>query len=497
MPELTLDYVKHGSSGAVALTARLGDEVLAHDTLDLGKAKARTAFAAAVCLGRNGIDLGAVENELTRLAAEQAASRNRQTDDDAESDRNEAAELLAKMPDSTKAEARAMLESPKLVERVVQDIGELGVAGEKALASTIYLVGMSRLLPRPLAAIVQGLTSSGKSYIIEKCASLFPPEGVLQATAMTPQALFHLKPGSLENKFVVAGERSRLENDERAEATRALREMLSSGRLVKLMPVKIAGEIRTVQIVQEGPIAFVESTTLSKIFDEDANRCLLLTTDERTEQTKRIVATLARGYSGIAHDGVVQAIIDRHHALQRMLQPFTVVVPFAGPLGELLAHDKVEARRAFPQLISMVQASALLHQYQRKIDDDGRLIAAQDDYQLARHLLLKPLGRLLGGKISDPAVRFHERLITVVTGTFTTRDIAKRETASDRAVRGWLVELHDAGKVDLIEDAKGPKPAIWKLAKADGAQEEPSDLPELRDLFPDSAVPTFRQVATA
>ena len=37
------------------------------------------------------------------------------------------------------------------------------------------------------------------------------------------------------------------------------------GRLVKLMPVKINGEITTVSITQNGPIAFIESTTMMKI----------------------------------------------------------------------------------------------------------------------------------------------------------------------------------------------------------------------------------------
>jgi hypothetical protein len=37
----------------------------------------------------------------------------------------------------------------------------------------------------------------------------------------------------LQHRFIVAGERSRLQNDETAEATRALRELLSAGRLVK------------------------------------------------------------------------------------------------------------------------------------------------------------------------------------------------------------------------------------------------------------------------
>ena len=62
------------------------------------------------------------------------------------------------------------------------------------------------------------------------------------ADQMTPQALFHMEPGSLKNRFVAAGERSRKENDDTAEATRALREMISSGRLFKLMPTKEGGE---------------------------------------------------------------------------------------------------------------------------------------------------------------------------------------------------------------------------------------------------------------
>ena len=48
--------------------------------------------------------------------------------------------------------------------------------------------------------------------------------------------------------------------------------MLSGARLSKLMPVKQAGgEIVTVTLEQEGPIAFVESTTLANVFEEDAN----------------------------------------------------------------------------------------------------------------------------------------------------------------------------------------------------------------------------------
>jgi hypothetical protein len=481
---LTIEVGQVGRNGSTDVTARLAGDVLYVDKLDLSKAKHRETFAAAVCDGRPGIEREALDAELLRLAAEAAAKASKPEADDTA---NEAAsDLLAKMPEAIRAEARAMLESPDLLKRVVDDIGTLGVAGEKELGATLYLVGTSRLLDRPLAAITQGPTSSGKSYTQDKTASLFPPEAVIHATQMTPQALFHLKPGSLKNRFVVAGERSRKENDDTAEATRALREMLGSGRLSKLMPVKKGNEIQTVQINQEGPIAYAETTSLTRIFDEDANRAILLTTDEREEQTRRIIDKLAEGYQGGTTQATMGHIVDRHHALQRTLKPFSVVVPYAGRLGELLASDRVEARRAFPHLMSMVQASALLHQRQRQIDSDGRLVAEADDYQIARHLLLKPLGRLLGGRLSDQVRRFYERLREWFPAeeTFTTREAARQETASRASVYGWIGELWDAGRLEQVEEGRGRKPAKWRLTAEGLEPEEAVLLPAVEKVFP-------------
>ncbi len=417
-------------------------------------------------------------------------SKNGSKPADAPPARPDPAELLAAMPEAVRAEARAMLDlkDSQLLKRVVDDIGLLGVAGERELAATIYLVGTSRLLSKlskPLAAIVQGPSSSGKSYLIETVATLFPPESIISATQMTPQALFHMKPGSLAHRFVVAGERSRAENDDTAEATRALREMLSAGKLSKLMPMKVGGEIQTVQIQQDGPIAYIESTTLTKLFDEDANRCILLTTDERQDQTRRIIGRLAAGYTGTRAGGEPPQIIARHHALQRMLQPLFIVVPFAERLGELVADERVEARRAFPQLMSMIHASALLHQTHRKMDGDGRLVAEADDYKLARHLLARPMERLLGGRLSDPAHRFYGRLREWVQPdeTFTTRDTIKREKGSKSSVYGWPSELHDAGLVDQVEAQRGRSPATWKLLAESAGGERMVSLPTVEHLF--------------
>jgi hypothetical protein len=361
-----------------------------------------------------------------------------------------------------------------------------GVAGERELTAAIYLVGVSRLLPKPLATIVQAPSSTGKSYTVGKVADLFPRESVILATSLTPQALFYMPPGSLVHKWIVAGERSRREDDESAEATRALREMISSGKLTKLIPTKDKdGGFTTQKIEQDGPIAYIETTTLSKIFDEDANRCLLLSADERNQQTTAIVNRLAAGFGGA--EGIdVEAIISRHHALQRMLKQLPVVIPFAEKIAERFPTDRVEARRAFPHLMAMIQASALLHQYQRPLDGDGRIVASPDDYQLARHLARGPLGRLLGGCIAPAAIRYHDRLAGWASGinSFTTTEAVKRDRATDRAVRGWLHELAGVGAIEQTTEGKGSKPATWKFLGVDRSELEAGDcgLPSAEEI---------------
>lgn len=373
-------------------------------------------------------------------------------------------ELLATMPEEAREQASAILNDPELIRHVLDDVSTLGVAGEKELAASIYLTGTSRLLLRPLAIIVQGPSSSGKSYVIEKTAALFPPETVISATQITPQALFYMPKGSLVNRFVVAGERSRIQDDEHAEGTRALREMLSAQKLSKMMPIKKPdGSFETRIIEQDGPISYIESTTVQNVFEEDANRCIMLTTDERSDQTKRIMNQIANRFKLPGHAESTQCIMQRHHAMQRMLKPYNVAIPFAVRLVDSLPCENVVIRRACPQLMSMIQACTILHQFQRRIDDHGNLMATPTDYQIVHHLLYKPMLRALGKGLSDPALRFFERLRAQNLSEFTTTQVKKGEQQCKSSVYGWLNELEHFGLVEKVIEGKGQRSTIWKM----------------------------------
>jgi hypothetical protein len=393
-----------------------------------------------------------------------------------------AAQLLEEMPAEIRLEAEDLLRDPRLTDAIRDDLAALGIAGERELSLTLYLVGVSRQLPKPLSSRVHGPTSSGKSFVAETVSDCFPPETVIHATQITPQAFFHMEPDSLRHKFIVAGERSRMEDDEAAEKTRALRELQATGKLSKLISMKgPRGQYVTKHIEQEGPIAYVETTSAAKVFEEDANRCLTLFTDERPDQTKNIIQKLAAGYGGADTPADRDRIIQRHHALQRLLQPTPVVIPYAERLGQLLNYQRVELRRGFPQIMSLVQAVTLLHQRQRERDDQGRLVATPADYQIAQHLLMKPMARLLGGGLSDPALRFFERLSQRVTGPFNTTEAWKAETYSREAVRGWLGELYEAGLVKVVSESRGRAPTVWELTGND--PEMCQVLPTMEQVF--------------
>jgi hypothetical protein len=220
----------------------------------------------------------------------------------------------------------------------------------------------------------------------------------------------------------------------------------------------------------------------------------MLSTDERRPQTMRVMRLHAMVASGrIQSDGSV--IVARHRALQRLLERRTIVIPFAERLVDLLEvfADRVECRRAFPMILSIVQASALLHQRQRRTDQDGRLIAEPADYGVAARLVSGPLARTIGESLSDPGRRFLERVLAEVDDPidplptpFTAKDLRRRLSNVGRStIGGFLSELEDKGFLDPTEAApvgRGRPPKAWKPTGRDG--EDLDVLPPVEKLFP-------------
>ena len=360
-------------------------------------------------------------------------------------------------------EADEILRSGDLVEQIERDLTEAGVAGEEELALSLYLVATSRLLAEPLHAFVLGDSSSGKSFVVGRVAWLVPPEELKKKTALSPKALYRW-PDDLRHKFLVLGERSRQEGPEIEDATKALREFRSEGSI----SIGTIVDGRYAEFTVEGPVASVETTTKEDLFDEDANRCLLFGSNEGAEQSDRVTLVQAEAKAGI-RPRPSDRLRRRHWAIQRRLASMKereVVIPFALALQRAMPKERVQVRRAFPMLLGVIEASALLHAFQRRRDESGRIIADRTDYALARRLVGPVLAASIGGAPRERVGRFFELLLAsgyAVGNEFTSPELEGRLSMKRSSINEQLRSLRSFGVVEQIEEAHGPYPARWKL----------------------------------
>jgi hypothetical protein len=413
-PKLELHVAPRvGTKASREVVACLGDLQFT-DVFDTSKASSREKFAARL---RKKWDVGASDldgiDELLAQAAEQA-------DEEAEEAAKKGAakakgadasqKALEETPEEIKEAAEAFLSNPDLMDELAEDMERLGIVGERQLSKMLYLVMTSRKLKRPVAASVRATSSSGKSHLTHAVTSLMPDEDVCSATSMSPLSLYYAPPDSFRHKVIVVAERQHQGGGNEADvanATVPLRELISRGRIDRLVSLSADGEIRTKTVSQQGPVAYVDTSTQLEIFEEDATRLLSLATDESPEQTEAIMRFQARQAAGQGADEEEQeAIREKHRAAQRLLQKLRVRIPFAEKLK--IPATAVVARRAFPQLLAVIAAVALLHQRRKEIHD-GRIDADAEDYEIAYELVVPVLRRTFA-----PLSERAEQLLKVI-----------------------------------------------------------------------------------
>jgi excisionase family DNA binding protein len=142
-------------------------------------------------------------------------------------------------------------------------------------------------------------------------------------------------------------------------------------------------------------------------------------------------------------------------ALQRWLAAQgeqQVMIPFAEVLAELVPVQAVRMRRDFRQLLTCIQAIALLYQCQREKTSEGVIIATHEDYMLARELLAPIFDSIVSEGLT-PAIRQTVEAISgdeyVSEATLAQRLKLSKSTVHYRVSRalrgGWLVN-HETRK---------------------------------------------------
>lgn len=303
------------------------------------------------------------------------------------------------IPPEQQEAALALLKAPDLIERIVADVEATGVVGEASNALVAYLACVSRKLDKPLAILIQSTSAAGKSTLMDAVLALMPEAERVQYSAMTGQSLFYLGETSMKHKVLAIAEEEGVR-----QAAYALKLLQSQGELTIASTGKdpVSGELVTKEYRVEGPVMLFLTTTAIDIDEELLNRCLVLSIDESRAQTAAIQQRqrASRTLEGLLSRTRASEVLATHRAAQALLRPLAVVNPYAEQLS--FASDRVRLRRDHAKYLALIDAIALLHQFQRPVkvaQAQGKPVEYIEvtlaDIALANRLAHEVLGRSL------------------------------------------------------------------------------------------------------
>jgi len=383
-------------------------------------------------------------------------------------------------------QCRALAEAANILALVTATVRRAGLVGEERVVKLLYLVLITRFLPRPASVVIKGPSSGGKSYTVERALAFFPDATYYALSAMSERALAYSEE-PLTHRFLVIYEAAGMTGE---FASYLMRSLLSEGRVRYETVEKTKDGLRARLIEREGPTGLIVTTTAVHLHAENETRLLSLTVTDTREQTAAVLTALAENRAPV-NEGAVPTPIDYApwHALQVWLTgaEHHVVIPFALTLAALIPPIAVRLRRDFGALLTLIQGHAILHQCRRERDEHGSIVATLDDYAAVRELIADLVSEGVEATVPE-SVRDTVRAVRRVLGTSASDDVTAsvtqvaRELKLDKGAASRRVRVAiDRGFLKNLEDKRG-QPARLRLGE--GLPEDMEVLPtadSLRD----------------
>jgi predicted transcriptional regulator len=373
-----------------------------------------------------------------------------------EKSQQEQNKIVKPLTEQEKVAAIEFLQSKNLLEQTNELIGKSGVVGEEENRLIMYLIFVNRKREKPLHIISFGSSGVGKSHLQEKLAELVPDEDKIESTSLTSNALYYYGSYEIKNKLLLIEDM-----DGASEILYALRELMSKSRITKIFPKKDEkGLTKTVQLTVNGPVTVAGCTTQEKVYEDNANRSFLIYINETPEQDEKIMEHQRKKSAGTINTDEEKSIKQLLQNTQRLLQPITIINPYAEQLK--IPQEVFKPRRSNSHYLQFIEAVTFYHQYQReqKVDTEtGEIFIEttlediQEANKLMKQILLRKSDEL------NNACRTHlEQIKNYLTenkrSSFGTKEIrqALRVNASNQ--KRYMVQLFANG---FIKKSSGNK----------------------------------------
>ena len=272
-------------------------------------------------------------------------------------------------------QAIAYLRSPDLLQRTGRDIGRTGMVGEENNRLLMFLIFTSRLRETPLHII----------SLQEKVSELIPQHDKLEVTILSENAFYYFGQKELKHKLVLIEDMDGAEN-----VLYPLRELQSKKKISKTIPIKDnKGNLKTITLQVEGPICLAGTTTKERLYEDNANRSILIYLDSSQEHKEKIMQYQRKLSAGKINTSQEQQVKELLRDVQSVLKPVKVRNPFAELLK--LPDYIFKPLRTNSHYLQFIEIVTFYHQYQRPLksmaDSTKYIETTVEDIEAANELL--------------------------------------------------------------------------------------------------------------
>lgn len=373
--------------------------------------------------------------------------------------------------------AIAELKKPNLLQRTSQLLQQCGIVGESTNSLIAYLVYCTRKQNIPLHIMFLGASGSGKTYLQERISELIPQEDKIEITQITENALYYFKQEELKHKLILIEDL-----DGALSVFYPLRELQTKRRISKTVTLKDSkGNLKTITLTVEGPVSVSGCTTKEKLYEDNANRCILLYTDQTRDQDKRINEYQTKLAGGEINKEREQQYRELFKNIQRVLRPIGIINPYAKYI--VLPEQVFKPRRTMTLLLGFIEAISFYHQYQREVkkDNTGQLYIETSVGDIeAAFTLLKDVLFSKSDELAKATRNFFEQLKDYLQQqveaegedpakggkSFTPQQIRKIFRIEPRTIQRYIRELKQYGFIRQISGFKHRKGFEYGIADA-------------------------------
>jgi len=397
-----------------------------------------------------GLRADMVQLDLEALTNLLEAHREKQT-----TSKEEGKPQSIQVPLHVEIKCKEFLAKPNLIKRLNDLVGQAGVVGEETNRIFLFGIASSYKMPETLHALIQGSSGSGKTHLLATVSKFIPKEWKKSFTRVTEGSLYNYGMYDLCHHLICIEDLDGMKE----EALLAWRELISKGEISSSTTVQDdQGRSNAYEKLVYGPIASMACTTKGEIYEDNMSRCFLIAVDESHLQTLRIIEYQNKKSAGLIDEKREQQITDFLQNCIRILKPYKVINPYADKVK--LPEEAHKIRRLNALYQAFVKQITLLHQFQRKQDNQGRLISEKEDLQVAAEIMFESIV-LKVDELDGSLRQFYERLKTYVktkgNGHHESYEFNQREIRHALHVSKTQLHryLHDLMAFEYIRQAGG------------------------------------------